>query len=90
MGGGLYNEKQEDVKTNQSKYVRRSVLQDAHDLGPNLRAADMQELQASAYSNGTEALLTGLQYDECYTVLSPATGTPMAMFGAIPARQAHL
>lgn len=65
------------------QYIRRSTEKDVEKLSPNLRQADIQELRAGLYASPHAALSDGLKNStDCFTILSPSTGEPMAMFGA--------
>lgn len=65
-------------------YIRDSVPADIAYLAPKLREIDKFELEAAGFSDGFAALTTGLEESEvCFTVLSPDTRLPMAMFGVV-------
>ena len=65
------------------RLIRRSNMDDVNKLSQHLRKADLQELQAGLYHSAKAALEDGLRTStDCFTILSPITEEPVAMFGA--------
>ncbi len=68
--------------------VREAVETDCLDLAPRLRAEDVAEVWASSRSTPLSALLSGVTYGNCWTILGNK-GEIVGMFGVAPIEGSH-
>jgi len=72
------------TQDNLQKYVRSAEQADIAYLAPLLREIDVKELSMVGFENPITALTVGFKDSElCFTVLSPTTRLPIAMFGIV-------
>jgi hypothetical protein len=85
VGSRLYSKEQKNL-IHELEYVRNAVVADAYFLGERLREADIQEIEATQrYKDATDALIQGiLDSTDCWTIMEPKTGIPVAMCGVQP------
>ena len=72
--------------TYENAYIVPSCEQDGIDLGPNLRQADKDEIQAAVGAEPSKALMESIKLsgDTGYTVKDLETDEPLACFGTAP------
>lgn len=87
MGGQLHNKGAEQnimmSATDYDDYIVPSILKDAFDLEPHLRAIDRLELNATGCSDALDALVFSYATSKiCYSAISPDDNhSVIAMFG---------
>lgn len=70
--------------------VRRATHEDAVDMAPRLRQADLRELQAVGRKDPLEALLVGVgSPDPCFVAVD-AQGKPQIIWGTCPSDEPYL
>ncbi|HEY0077404.1 MAG TPA: hypothetical protein VGB73_02080 [Pyrinomonadaceae bacterium] len=71
-------------KARQPRAVRPARAEDARELAPHLRAADLREISAASGEEPTSLLERGIAHsDPCYAV-EDEEGAALALFGVVP------
>lgn len=65
-------------------WVREASLQDVHDLGPRLRAADVREVKALGFTPEDGLMMSWKSSPQRYSIIS-TSGEVVGMFGVGPA-----